>query len=289
MKKIVIIADSTCDLTPEYVKENDVQILPMRINFKGDETDYYDGVNISGLEVYEKVKKVGSTPKTGAANIDELVRVFQPIIERGDDLIYIGIGSSMSSSYNNARLAAGEFPEGRIEVVDSQNLSTGIGLVVCKMVEFRNAGMNVHEIAEKARELVPLVSAKFCIDRLDYLYKGGRCSGMSLIVSKVLRIHPICKVINGKLTVYKKIMGNYRKAVVAQIEELKQDLENDNVDTSLVFVTDSQCMDGEDDYMIEEVGKLVGPEHVVHTHAGCTVSSHCGPKTIGVLYIKKRA
>lgn len=282
--KVAILADSTCDLDKEYLKENNIKILPLHVSFKGDENDYLDGVNLNAESLYKKVEEVGDTPKTGAANINQLIEFFKPFIDEGYDIIYTGIGSGLSSSYQNAVLASQEFPEGRIEVVDSQNLSTGTGLLVCKMVDFRNEGMGVHEIARKIRELVPLVSAKFCIDRLDYLHKGGRCSGMTKLFAHALNLHPIAKVIDGKLTVYKTPRG-YRKAVNAQIQEFVDDLPN--MDTTRVFVTDSGHMDGEDEYIIEELSKYIDRNKIIHTIAGCVISAHCGPKTIGILYILK--
>ncbi len=283
--KVMIIADSTCDLNKDYLKENNIVILPLHVSFPGDDKDYLDGVNLDAETVYKKVEEIGNTPKTGAANVNQFIELFQKYIDENYDIIYTGIGSGLSSSYQNAVLASQEFPEGRIEIVDSQNLSTGTGLLVCKMVDFRNEGLDVHQIAEKVRELVPLVSAKFCIDRLDYLHKGGRCSGMTKLFAHLLNLHPVAKVINGKLTVYKTPRGKYRKAVDAQIQEFLEDLPN--IDLTRVFVTDSGHMDGEDEYVIQELSKHMDPSKIIHTIAGCVISSHCGPKTIGILYILK--
>ena len=283
--KVMIIADSTCDLNKDYLKENNIVILPLHVSFPGDDKDYLDGVNLDAETVYKTVEEIGNTPKTGAANVNQFIELFQKYIDENYDIIYTGIGSGLSSSYQNAVLASQEFPEGRIEIVDSQNLSTGTGLLVCKMVDFRNEGLDAHQIAEKVRELVPLVSAKFCIDRLDYLHKGGRCSGMTKLFAHLLNLHPVAKVINGKLTVYKTPRGKYRKAVDAQIQEFLEDLPN--IDLTRVFVTDSGHMDGEDEYVIQELSKHMDPSKIVHTTAGCVISSHCGPKTIGILYILK--
>lgn len=283
--KVMIIADSTCDLNKDYLKDNNIVILPLHVSFPGDDKDYLDGVNLDAETVYKKVEEIGNTPKTGAANVNQFIELFQKYIDENYDIIYTGIGSGLSSSYQNAVLASQEFPEERIEIVDSQNLSTGTGLLVCKMVDFRNEGLDVHQIAEKVRELVPLVSAKFCIDRLDYLHKGGRCSGMTKLFAHLLNLHPVAKVINGKLTVYKTPRGKYRKAVDAQIQEFLEDLPN--IDLTRVFVTDSGHMDAEDEYVIQELSKHMDPSKIVHTTAGCVISSHCGPKTIGILYILK--
>lgn len=287
MNKIVIMTDSTCDLDEEFIKENDIKVLPLHVSVEGDTNDYLDGVNITSEKVYELVEKYGNTPKTGARNLAEFMSDFEPYINDGCDIIWTGIGTGLSSTYNNALLASKEFPEGRIEIVDSQNLSTGIGLLVVKMAKLRNEGLNIHQIADKIRELVPLVSAKFCINRLDYLYKGGRCSGMTKIFAHMLKIHPVAKVIDNKLQVYKKPRGDYRNAVDEQINEFLEDLKNDNIDLDKIFVTDSGHMGGEDQYIIDTLSKYVNPEIITHTRAGCVISSHCGPKTIGILYITK--
>ena len=212
--KVIIIADSTIDLNPDYIKENNIQIIPLHVSFRGDETDYLDGVNLNAETVYKKVQESGFTPTTGAANVNQFVDFFKPFIDDGYDLIVTGIGSTLSSSYQNAILAMQEFPEGHF-----------------------------------------------------------------------LNLHPIAKVIDGKLTVYKTPRGKYRKAVDAQIQEFLDDLPN--IDLTRVFVTDSGHMDGESDYIIEELAKHMDRSHIIHTTAGCVISSHCGPKTVGILYILK--
>lgn len=286
MNKIVIIADSTCDLSEELVKKYDIKIVPLHVTFKGDEKDYLDGVTITPEEVYKKVEELGVTPTTGARNVSELIDDFKTYVDQGFDVIFTGIGSGLSSTYNNAMIAKEEVSSEHIEVVDSQNLSTGTGLLVMKMAKYREEGLDVHEIASKVRELVPHVSAKFCIDRLDYLYKGGRCSGMTKLFAHILNIHPVAKVIDNKLTVYRKPRGKYIKAVDEQLNEFYEDLPN--IDTDCLFITDSQHMDGEDKYIYDKVKEKFPEENIHFTHAGCVVSSHCGPKTIGILYILKK-
>lgn len=283
MNKVVLLSDSTCDLSPELVQRHRVEILPLHVSFPGDPKDYLDGVNLTSDELYQKAELLKTTPKTGALNVFELVEAFRPHIERGEDILFTGIGSGLSSTCQNALLASKEFPEGRIEVVDSQNLSTGTGLLVLKMAQFRDEGLPVGEIAQKARTLVPYVSAKFCIDRLDYLYRGGRCSGLSMNLAHFLHIHPIAKVKDNKLMVASKVRGKYRKAVDAQLEEFLKDLPM--IDDFALFVTDSGRMDGEDQYMLSKAKEHFDPSRVYHTRAGCVVSAHCGPKTIGILYL----
>ena len=283
MNPVIVICDSTADLSPELIEQNNIRTIPLHVSFKGDNTDYLDGVNLKSLDVYKKVGETGDTPKTGAINVAEFINYFKPFIDEGYDIIFTGIGSKLSSTCQNACIAAQEFGEDRIEVVDSGNLSTGTGLLVLKMCQFRDEGDDIHTIAEKVRALVPDVSAKFCIDRLEYLYKGGRCNGFTMNIAHLLRIHPVAMMQDGNLNMYKLILGKYRKAVDFQIDMFIKDLPN--IDRSAIFVTDSDCMEGEDDYIIQRLSEYVDPSCIHHTHAGCVVSSHCGPKTIGILYI----
>lgn len=286
MNKVKVIADSTIDLSPELIKEHGIVILPLHVAFEHDSHDYHDGVDVDSKKVYEKVEESGVTPKTGAINVAEFLEYFKPFIEQGYDIIFTGIGSKLSSTYQNAIVASNEFPAGRIKVLDSGNLSTGTGLLVLKMCKYRDEGDSLDEIFEKTSELVPLVSAKFCIDTLTYLYKGGRCNGMTMIVAHALHIHPVAKMVDGKLIVYKKPRGPYEKAVDEQIHEFKNDLKN--MDTSCVFITHSGRIDGFDQYVYERISKFIDPKNIHITEAGCTVCSHCGPKTIGILYILKK-
>ncbi len=285
MNKVIVISDSTCDLTSKQIEDNSIKIIPLHVIFPAENIDYLDGVDLTSEELYKKVSQLGCTPKTSAINVGEFINFFKPYIDEGYDIIYTGIGSGLSSTYQNALLASEELGKDRIEVVDSQSLSTGIGLLVLKMCKFRDEGDDVHTIASKVRKLVPLVSAKFCINELDYLNKGGRCSGFTKAMANIFSIHPVAMVTNNKLSLYKIIRGKYRKSVDYQLKMFEEDYPN--IDTSVVFVTDSGHMDGENDYAIEQLLKYVPKENIVHTVAGCVISSHCGPKTIGILYIRK--
>lgn len=283
MKEIIIFTDSTCDLSKDLIEKYKIKVLPLHVTFDNG-GQYLDGVDIFCEDVYKKQEELNTLPKTGAINVSEFMKAFEEEYNKGNDIFYIGIGSGLSSSFNNAVIASKEFEdESRFAIVDGQNLSTGTGLLVIKACKFRDEGMSLKDIKENVEKLVPLVSTKFCIDRLDYLYKGGRCSGMTMIFAHALKIHPIAKIINNKLVVYKKPRGKYVNAVNEQIEEFKKDLPN--MDTSSVFITHSGRIDGFDKYIYDELVKYIPKENIHITEAGCTVCSHCGPKTIGILYI----
>lgn len=283
---IRIITDSTCDLSKELIEKYNIRVIPLHVSFPGDDTEYLDGVNINSEQLYDLATKLNVLPKTGAVNVVEFIKVFEEELAKGNEIFYVGIGSGLSSSYNNACIAREQFPDSKIVVLDGQNLSTGTGLIVIKAARLVKEGKSLEEIKEICEKAVPLVSAKFCIDRLDYLYKGGRCSGMAMIAAHALKIHPVAKVINNKLVVYKKPRGKYENAVEVQIDEFMHDL--DNIDKSCVFITHSGRMDGIEKQIYDKISPYLDKENLFITEAGCTISSHCGPKTIGILYILKK-
>ena len=283
---IRIITDSTCDLSKELIEKYNIRVIPLHVSFPGDDTEYLDGVNINSEQLYDLAAKLNVLPKTGAVNVVEFIKVFEEELAKGNEIFYVGIGSGLSSSYNNACIAREQFPDSKIVVLDGQNLSTGTGLIVIKAARLAKEGKSLEEIKEICEKAVPLVSAKFCIDRLDYLYKGGRCSGMAMIAAHALKIHPVAKVINNKLVVYKKPRGKYENAVEVQIDEFMHDL--DNIDKSCVFITHSGRMDGIEKQIYDKISPYLDKENLFITEAGCTICSHCGPKTIGILYILKK-
>ena len=283
---IRIITDSTCDLSKELIEKYNIRVIPLHVSFPGDDTEYLDGVNINSEQLYDLATKLNVLPKTGAVNVVEFIKVFEEELAKGNEIFYVGIGSGLSSSYNNACIAREQFPDSKIVVLDGQNLSTGTGLIVIKAARLAKEGKSLEEIKEICEKAIPLVSAKFCIDRLDYLYKGGRCSGMAMIAAHALKIHPVAKVINNKLVVYKKPRGKYENAVEVQIDEFMHDL--DNIDKSCVFITHSGRMGGIEKQIYDKISPYLDKENLFITEAGCTISSHCGPKTIGILYILKK-
>ncbi len=283
MNKIVVVTDSTCDLLKEQIEENHIVVLPLHVSFSGENKDYLDGVDINSTELYKKVEETKSLPKTGALNVGELMTAFKKILDEGDSLIYTGIGNKLSSTFANTVLAKEELGSDKIALVDSKNLSTGIGLLVLKMCKLRDEGKSLEEIKDTVQKLADNVSTKFCIDRLDYLYKGGRCSGMTRLVAHTFSLHPIAKMIDGQLKVYKLPRGKYMKSIDLQVDEFMKDLPN--IDMDHVFITHSGRMEGIENYVYEKLKPYVPEGHLHITEAGCTISSHCGPKTLGILYI----
>lgn len=283
MNKIKIIVDSTSDLTKEYLEENNISVIPLGVTF-GDKV-YHDGIDITVKDLYSYVEKNKILPKTSAISVGEFITCFQKYIDEGYDIFYTGISSKMSSSYQNACLASENFEKGRILIFDSLNLSTGIGLQVTRAVELVKEGKNLAEINEELLKIRPLVCSQFLIETMDYLYKGGRCSGVAYFLASALYLKPIIRVVDGGMIVYKKPIGKTIKACNALLEIFKKDLPN--MDTSLVMLT-STFADNSEKYLYNELLKYLPAENIMVTHAGAVISSHCGPGTIGILYIMKK-
>ncbi|MGB4372788.1 MAG: DegV family protein [Halanaerobiales bacterium] len=281
MEKIKILADSTCDLSEEILKENNISLIPFYVTIG--EEKYKDRETLTTRELYQYVEKHGELPKTSAPTPEDFRRFFQQYVEEGYQIIYISISSDFSSGYQNACLAARDFAEGQVEVVDSSNLSTGIGLLVMKAVDLIKTGKNKTEIINDLNEIIPRVRTAFIIDNMDYLYKGGRCTSLQKFLGNMLKFRVEIRVVDGKMDAASRIRGSKIKALNKLISNLEEDLPD--VDTSRVFVTHSMEDEGAE-YLKEELAKLNTFAEILETQAGCVISSHCGPGTIGVLYIK---
>ena len=203
--KIRIFADSTCDLPPSWIEEYNIGIVPLYVVFG--EQSLRDGVDITPEQLYAKVDQIGDLPKTAAPSPSDFIAAFTPSIEQGEDILFLSISSELSSTYQNALIAAGESPEGRVTVFDSRNLSSGIGLLVMKAVHATNEGSFIPQIVELLSRTVNEVECEFVVDTLDYLYKGGRCSGMQNIIGDLLKIRPVIKVVDGGMIPAYKVRG----------------------------------------------------------------------------------
>lgn len=285
MNKVKVIADSTVDLNKDMYESLDIAVLPLGVNF-GEEV-YQDGVTIGPDELYKKVAEKGELPHTAAASPAVIEEEFRKYLDQGYDIIFTGIGGKFSTTIQNANIAKNSIDgaEDRVYILDSANLSSGTGLLVLKMCKLRDEGKSAKEIYDAVLPLVPKVSAQFVVDTLDYLHKGGRCSGATKLFGHLFHVHPVIKVVDGGMIVYKKPRGKLKAGIDEQIVELKNDLPN--VDMDNIMITDSGVSEADKKYFHDEVAKLVDPSIIRHTRAGCVVSCHCGPGTIGVLYIKK--
>lgn len=277
-----ILADSTCDLSPEQLERYNIRLTPLYVRL-GDR-DYCDGVDIHPDDIYAHVAAGGALASTAAVNMADYVRVFSEYSRRVDFVIQVCISSDFSSCYQNACLAAADYPN--VYVVDSRNLSTGHGLVVLEAVRLAESGMPPEEIVAQLNEVTARVRASFILDRLDYMKKGGRCSSVAVLGANLLRLRPCIAVTDGKMGVEKKFRGSFEKCVRDYVTDRLAG--RTDLDLRRVFITHS----GVDDEIVriarETIRSLQPFEEICVTRAGCTVSSHCGPGTIGVLFIENK-
>lgn len=277
---VKIITDSTCDLSKELIEKLDIDVIPLYVNFS-DEA-FLDGVEITTEKLYEKVEEKNELPKTSAIPIPTFIEYFEKHVNNGDDVIYLGISRQMSRTFENAIMAAREVDENKVFVVDSMNLSTGIGLLVLKACKYRDSGASAKAIAEKLNIDNKLVLSQFAIEKMDFLHKGGRCSSVAKIFGTLLKIKPIIAVRDGKMHVHAKPIGKMKRALDSMIDQIIEDKER--LDTDHIFITHSlgfeYC-----DYIYEIIKKEFPNVDIITTVAGCVISSHCGKGTIGILYM----
>ena len=279
--KIKITSDSTCDLSHEQIAKYDVHILPLAVAMG--ENNYRDGVDITPEQIYAHVAKGGDLPKTAASNIADYAEAFAKYSKEYDAVIHLNISAEFSSCHQNACLAAEEFEN--VYVVDSRNLSTGHGLLVIRAYELAEAGKTGAEIAEELRGMVDRVDASFILNQLEYLKKGGRCSALAVLGANMLKLKPCIEVKDGKMGVGKKYRGAFDKSMKDYIHDRLAD--RDDLELDRVFVTHSGIDKELIDLAVNTVRELQPFKEICITQAGCTVSSHCGPDTIGVLYMHK--
>lgn len=279
--KVVITCDSSCDLGPKLCERYHINLNPFRINV-GDET-FLDGVNITPDDLYAYHEKTGLLSKTSATNVAEHEEFFKQNLKDADELIFFTISSSMSVNYQNACIAAESF--NNVYVVDSGNLSSGVGLLVLTAADLAEQGKSAKEIIAEVERLRANVNASFVIDTLEFLHKGGRCSALAALGANLLKLKPCIEVKNGAMGVAKKYRGKFAEVLKTYAKER---LENpDNLYLNRVFITHAGC----DPKIAEEIAALVKElapfNEVFITRAGATVSTHCGPNTLGVLFIQK--
>lgn len=285
MNKVKIITDSTCDLGKDLALKYDIEVIPLYVNF-GEES-YKDGINISTEELYKLVEKKKELPKTSAIDLVTIEETFKKWLDQGYDIVFTGISKQMSRTFENALMAREELNAmDRIFIVDSMNLSTGIGLTLLKACDYRDQGLSAKEIAEKMEDITKRVKAQFAIETMEYLHKGGRCSSVARIFGTILKIKPIIFVREGKMSVGMKPLGKMKVALDKMISMFLEDYKNGNVDRDKVFITHSIALESEK-YIRERLEAEVKDMEIISTVAGCVISSHCGRGTIGILYITK--
>ncbi len=282
---VKILSDSTCDLSKELAERYDINILPLHV-LLGEE-DYLDSVSIGPDGIYQWSDANKTTPKTSAPSIAEVIDFYKKWLEEDNELICFSISQQMSATCNVMKMAAEELAmEDRIFVVDSANLSTGVGLLVLQAADMAKDGMSAKEIVERIEALKPYVRASFVVDTLTYLYRGGRCSGVAALAGGALKLHPKIVVEGGAMSPTKKYRGKMQAVILNYAKDMEEQLKNAMPER--VFITHSGC----DAEIIEEVRAYLMSlgvfDEILETRAGGVISSHCGPGTLGVLFIEKQ-
>lgn len=280
--QVKIITDSTSDLSDDILKKYDIDVLPLYVHM-GDK-EYKDKVNITPDEIYKWSNANKSTPKTSAPSIDDVILAIKPYKEKNKDIIMFAISENMSTTANVMRLAADELDySNHVFVVDSASLSTGIGLLIVEAAVMAKKRVDAAEIVKTIESLKPYVRASFVVDTLTYLHRGGRCSSTSALIGGVLNFKPRIVVNNGKMESDKKYRGNIRKVIMQYAKDMEKELKHAKKDR--VFITHSGCKSEIVDSVREYIESLNHFDNIIETRAGSVISSHCGPGTLGILYI----
>ena len=279
---VKITSDSTCDLSADILRRYDIGITPLSV-LLGDQS-YKDGVDMNTDDIYAYVARTGCLPKTSAVNVEDYIEAFRAIVSEGREVVHFNISADFSSSYQNACIAAQEV--GHVRVVDSRNLSTGQGLVVLKAAELAAAGASAAEIEQTCNAMTDRVEASFIIDSLDYLYKGGRCSALSALGANLLKLKPCIVVKDGKMHPEKKYRGFFEKVLLHYVEDRLKDRQD--IDPARIFIThtrcDSECVEAVRAAILKYIPDF---EEIIETTAGSTVTTHSGPNTLGILFVRK--
>lgn len=282
-RPVVLCADSTCDLTKELIEKYHVHIMPLHVNLEG--KTYSDGVDLVPDMIYEAYRKNKVLPTTAAINVQEFLDFARPFVEAGNDVVFFTIGSGISGTYNNCRLASMEMPG--LYPVDSNNLSTGIGYLVLQAAELIAEGLSAPEVVEKINVLVPRIDTSFVLDTLEFLHKGGRCSSVAMLGANVLKLKPCIEVNTdgGRMNVGKKYRGALDHCLEAYVADR---LSNpDSIDPKRIFITHSGISQERIDLVRDTINKQMHFDEILVTRAGSTISTHCGPNTLGILFAHK--
>ncbi len=279
---IKITSDSTCDLPRALLEEHDVTIFPLTVIKDG--KPYRDGLEIAPADIFRHVEAGGEITTTAAVSVGEYQEAFRRLSARYEAVIHIDISADFSSCYQNACIAAEEF--GNVYVVDSRNLSSGHGHVVVEAALAAEAGMEARDIVSYLEGLTPRVEASFIIDRLDYMVKGGRCSAVAMLGANLLKLKPCIEVAGGRMGVVKKYRGSFEKCLNDYVKDRLQG--RDDLDLGRIFITYSSAPAQAVEAVRQAIARYADFDQIIETRAGCTVSSHCGPNTLGILFIRSR-
>jgi DegV family protein with EDD domain len=278
---IKITSDTTCDLPEELLKRYDITLLPLYVSCGPD--TYRDGVDVHPADLFSFVDRSGQLPSTAAVNVADYAECFARLAPNYDAVIHFNIGCEFSSCHQNASLAAQEFDN--VYVVDTRSLSGGHGLVLLEAAIAADRGDSAEMILAHVKDVIPRVDASFVLDRLDYLVKGGRCSSAAALGANLLKLKPCIEVADGKMHVGKKYRGSFEKALKDYVKDRLSDATS--IDPSRVLLVHTDCPDGVVETVLAEIEAYVHFEETLEAVAGSTISCHCGPNTLGFMFLRK--
>ncbi|MBR4982910.1 MAG: DegV family protein [Lachnospiraceae bacterium] len=282
MKKVAILTDSTSDLSKELLDKYDITVFPLHIHLG--EKEYADGIDITPEEIYQWSEETKETPKTSALSLYDAKEYVKKVLGKGEEVICFCLSEVMSSCCSVMHMAVAELEvEDRVFIVDSMNLSTGIGLQILAAAGLADKGMKAAEIVEKIKEMQPKIRSSFVVDNLTFLHRGGRCSGAAALAGNTLKLHPCIYVSEGKMQAGKKYRGKMDKVILNYVEDIRAELSEARKDH--IFITHSGCEAGLIEQIKKELEDMHYFENIYVTRAGGVISSHCGPGTLGVLYV----
>lgn len=280
--KVLILTDSTVDLPKDLIESRNILVLPQIIHLGDNELK--DGVDITTDQMYEWVRDNNQLPSSAAPSPYAFEELLRPYVEDGYDVFYTGIGSRLSGTGRNFLLASKEFPENRLYYLDSGNLSSGIAIIVLKACDLRDEGYSAKEICEKLQDLPPRVHSQFVLRTLEFMRKGGRASGMQALLGAAFQIKPVLRVRDGELFLYKNAMGKISRGVDIQLNDFFEEYDKGNIVEDYLFITHTKnpkMFTYAKEKILEHGVKM---KHIYEGNAGCVISTHCGPGTIGILY-----
>ena len=279
---IKILSDSTCDLPKKILEQYDITLVPLTV-VKGDR-DYKDSVDIAPADIFDHVSSGGSLCSTSAVSVGEYEEYFERYSKDYDGVLLINLGSGFSSSYQNALIAAEDYEN--VRCIDSSSLSAGQGLIVLKACELAKDAENLDALAEAVKAYVPKAEGSFVLDQLTFLVKGGRCSSLAALGANMLNLKPCIELRDGRMTVGKKYRGSYTRCLTNYVKERLSDRDDLDTDTLMLVYTVDQAPETLE-AVRETIFQYGNFTNVIEATAGCTISCHCGPGTLGVMYLKK--
>ncbi len=283
MQTVKILSDSTCDLSEELKERFHVEVIPLHV-ILGKEV-YEDGINVTPQEIIAWVDRTKEAPKTAAPAPEEIIGIFQEQLKQYREIVCFSIAAGMSASNASMHIAAKELDaENRIHVIDSANLSSGMGLLVMEAAELAQNGADGKTIAERIETLKPLVRSSFVVDTLMYLYRGGRCSGLTALAGTTLRLHPQISIQNGEMKAGKNYRGSIGRVTMKYVREMEKNLLS--AQPKRICITHSPCNKETEKKVYDFLKSLNHFGEICITDAGGVVTSHCGPETLGVFYIE---